>query len=66
MVTVAERNLYYMPIIESEGKYAKPLPIPPGLQEGKWWYAELKPYERVHYHHTLSSARRYTHFRPFE
>lgn len=61
-----ERNLNYEPEIAKEGVFLKPLPIPPKPKENKWWFEGLKPTERLFYHQTLSSARRYVPFKQNE
>lgn len=55
------RNQANVPFLETEGELEKPIDI----KRKKEWWDGLKPYERMHVHHTLASVRRYTHFHPF-
>ncbi|EFA07888.1 hypothetical protein TcasGA2_TC005463 [Tribolium castaneum] len=57
------RNRGCVPELDKEGVFLKPLDVP---SDEVWQQKEpLKPYERMHAHHTLASARRYAFFRPF-
>ncbi|XP_005174927.1 cilia- and flagella-associated protein 276 [Musca domestica] len=51
------RNYSYAPHLEREGRLICPLPSPPNIDPNREWYANLKPYERLFYHQTLSSVR---------
>lgn len=57
------RNIEYKPYFESEGSFNKELPTPPGLSEEKLWYDGLTPNERLFYHQTLNSSRRFVGFK---
>ena len=59
------RNENYLPFIEDEGVYIKPLPSPPNADKGKIWNEGLNANERVFYHQTLSSARKSARFRNY-
>lgn len=57
------RNRGCVPELDHEGEFIKPLDVP---KDEVWQHKELlKPYERMHAHHTLASARRYAFFQPF-
>lgn len=63
MAFIRERNNNYKPIIVTEGEFLKQLPIPPGQSDDKFWFDGLKACDRIFYHQTLSSARRYAPFK---
>lgn len=51
------RNYSYTPCLEREGRLICPMPTPPAVDPHQNWYTNLKPYERLFYHQTLSSVR---------
>ncbi|XP_037960549.1 uncharacterized protein LOC119689727 [Teleopsis dalmanni] len=55
--TMDLRNRKFLPIMDREGRMVKPYPQPPPVPRGQPWYTNLKPYERLFYHQTLSSVR---------
>lgn len=57
------RNRNCVPELNAEGVFLKSLDVP---KRDLWSHKELlKPYERMHAHHTLASARRFAYFKPF-
>lgn len=57
------RNRNCVPELDNEGVFLKPLDVP---KDEIWRNRDLlKPYERMHAHHTLASARRFAYFKPF-
>lgn len=61
-----QRNLDYQPLIDDEGVFVKPLPSPPTASYAdRLWYFGLPPHDRLNFHQTLSSTRRYAGFRKF-
>lgn len=64
--TVLVRNLDYHPFIDAEGQFTKSLPRPPPqLRPNRYWFDGLPPHERIYYHQTLNSTRRFAGFRPY-
>lgn len=59
------RNLELHPFIETEGEFRKRLPRPPASCKACFWFESLSPHDRLHYHQTLNSSRRFNGFRPF-
>lgn len=59
------RNLGYQPFIEEEGQFRKHVPIPPYLSEEKQWYDGLPPNDRMFFHQTLNSTRRFAGFKSY-
>ncbi|KAJ8946866.1 hypothetical protein NQ318_006776 [Aromia moschata] len=59
------RNRGCVPFLGSEGVFEKPLTKLKVDDRREDWYAGLSPYQRLHMHHTLASARRYAYFKPF-
>lgn len=59
------RNLEYHPYIESEGEFKKWLPRPPNLSKDHFWFDNLKPHDRLFYHQTLNSSRRFAGFKAY-
>jgi hypothetical protein len=60
---MSTRNRNCVPELDYEGVFVKPLDV---LGEEVWRNKELlRPYERMHAHHTLASARRFAYFKPF-
>lgn len=59
------RNLGYLPFIEDEGEFLKEMPVPPGLCEEKIWHEGLSPSDRMFFHQTLNSARRFARFKRY-
>lgn len=57
----SHRNRNFLPELEQEGVFLKPLDVPKDDVNAE----DLLPYERMHAHHTLASARRYAYFKPF-
>lgn len=66
------RNKNYIPCLEVEGYFEKHPPEPTTYQEAikpeqiELWSWKLTPYERMFYHHTLSSTRRIAKFQNHE
>lgn len=61
------RNLAYHPFIEQEGTFTKWFPQPPAKAPSAapaHWFEGLRPHDRMHYHQTLNSSRRFAGFRP--
>ncbi|XP_017770939.1 PREDICTED: uncharacterized protein LOC108558520 [Nicrophorus vespilloides] len=58
------RNLGAAPDLQLEGVLIRPLKIPPDLPPTEDWHRDMSPSDRLHYHQTLSSVRRYAHFKP--
>lgn len=58
------RNLEYHPFIEGEGCYRKVFPAPPKPAKGHSWEDGLSPHDRLFYHQTLNSSRRFAGFVP--
>lgn len=59
------RNYNYFPNIDEEGIFVGEIKEPPLSEEGKsnnFWQKGLEPYVRLHFHNTLSSARRQANF----
>lgn len=56
------RNISFVPYLESEGYFICPLPTPAPNRDGKVWFNDLKPYERLYYHQTLNSVRKNKRF----
>jgi len=59
------RNIGYLPYIEQEGVFLESMPKPPEQPIRKLWYDGLSPYNRLFYHQTLNSARRFALFKPY-
>lgn len=59
------RNLEYHPFIDGEGEFRKRLPRPPETPKDRYWFDGLPPHDRMHYHQTLNSSRRFYGFKPF-
>ncbi|KAF5280254.1 hypothetical protein FQA39_LY18077 [Lamprigera yunnana] len=58
------RNNGCIPDLSTEGKMIKPIQLLKVLQKGTVCSGS-SPFDRLFDHHTLASARRYTHFEPF-
>lgn len=61
------RNLNYHPFIEQEGNFTKWFPRPPPIANkpaNSHWFEGLSPHDRMHYHQTLNSSRRFAGFQP--
>lgn len=56
------RNKEYHPYIDGEGCYRKCFPAPPPSANGKPWHEGLSPHDRLFYHQTLNSSRRFAGF----
>ncbi|KAL1497694.1 hypothetical protein ABEB36_008612 [Hypothenemus hampei] len=59
------RNTACVPYLDSEGVFTKPL-TSTELEKDPCCERNLTPYERLYVHHTLASARKFAHFKPFE
>lgn len=57
------RNRGCVPDISTEGIFVKPLSKEKFGSDD--WYEGISPFERMHAHHTLASARRYACFKPY-
>lgn len=56
------RNTEYHPYINGEGCYRKVFPAPPPSAKGQRWSDGLSPHDRLFYHQTLNSSRRFAGF----
>lgn len=57
-----QRNFDYQPFIGDEGEFRTNLPQPPSVEKDSIWYEGLPSHARMHFHQTLSSARRFVGF----
>lgn len=58
------RNIEYHPYIDGEGCYRKCFPAPPPTAKGQPWHDGLTAHDRLFYHQTLNSSRRFAGFVP--
>ncbi|XP_057661079.1 uncharacterized protein LOC130896784 [Diorhabda carinulata] len=65
MATVKRvRNRKCVPILNTEGTFIKPI-INPKYDSKEIYCQNLPTFQRMHSHHTLSSARRFVGYKPF-
>lgn len=57
-----KRNTEFHPFIEGEGCYRKCFPSPPSGHKDKPWQHGLSAHDRLFYHQTLNSSRRFVGF----